>query len=571
MPLRLFIYTTLIFLHTGCAQKLILTQKLITATVKQYEKAEFDIAVAVTQFNNPYDEREVALDMKLMLPSGKTVMLPCYYSSQNNEESLWKARFTPQESGIYNYTFQFRQNEKLTGESEVNSFQALATRADGFLHTNGYWTLRFDSGKPFRGIGENVGWEARSFEDPKWTYDYLLPTLSSNGANFFRTWMCVWNLPVAWKKIDHTNRYSDAEGYFNESGIKRMDELVALCDSLELFFMLSIDAHGALIPTGEWKYNNHNSVNGGPAATPTDFFNNVESKAMYKNRLRYLVARWGYSPAIAAWEFFNEIDNAVFTSTPHDSVLIDPKIITSWHDEMSTYLKKIDPYQHIVTTSVSHRDIEGMNELPNIDLNQKHIYNRTHEIAPTIKEYTTLYKKPYVIGEFGYDWDWNKVTHDRGEGFDFDYKRGLWYGMFNPTPILPMTWWWEFFDDRKMTPYFNSVRDINDQMLTAGKGSFDSVGVSPSRLETYAVKCGDQYFVYALNHYNEKITSDVILDPPGIIEYSITSLDPGSRKYEQLGITQGEKLAFRLELKPREERIIILKPIFWRTLDQSKQ
>ncbi len=91
------------------------------------------------------------------------------------------------------------------------------------------------------------------------------------------------------------------------------------------------------------KGNNH-TVNGGPAATPKDFFTNAESKAMYKNRLRYLIARWGYSPAIAAWEFFNEIDNAVFTPTPHDSVLIEHQVITQWHDEMSTYLKNNDPY-----------------------------------------------------------------------------------------------------------------------------------------------------------------------------------------------------------------------------------
>src|SRR5690606_3259761 len=101
------------------------------------------------------------------------------------------------------------------------------------------------------------------------------------------------------------------------------------------------------------------------------------------NRHRYIVARCVYSLAIETREFFNEIDNAVFTPTPHDSVLIDHKIIAEWHDEMSTYLKSIDPYDHIVTTSVSHREIDGMNDLPNIDLNQMHIYNKTHMIAPT--------------------------------------------------------------------------------------------------------------------------------------------------------------------------------------------
>lgn len=39
----------------------------------------------------------------------------------------------------------------------------------------------------------------------------------------------------------------------------------------------------------------------------TDFFTNAEAIADYKNRLRYLVARYAYSTSVFAWEFFNEV------------------------------------------------------------------------------------------------------------------------------------------------------------------------------------------------------------------------------------------------------------------------
>ena len=39
----------------------------------------------------------------------------------------------------------------------------------------------------------------------------------------------------------------------------------------------------------------------------SDFFTDVRAKADYKNRLRYLVARYGYSTSVFAWEFFNEV------------------------------------------------------------------------------------------------------------------------------------------------------------------------------------------------------------------------------------------------------------------------
>lgn len=545
--------------HSLCGQQ-ILSQQPASTTFEQYSKGEFVITTSGT-YKNPFDSREVMLDMVLSSPSGKELVLPCFFERTADKTNFWRARFTPQEAGAYQYRFRLIHNGKKTKESKRSSLNISPSNKDGILHIGDYWTFRFDSGKPFRGIGENVGWESRSFEKKKWTYDLFLPSLSGNGANFFRTWMCPWNLPVAWKNVRQTERYQNSTSYFNESGIKRMDELVEMCDSLGLHFMVSIDAHGALIPDGGWKGNDHNKINGGPAATPQEFFTNDESKAMYKNRLRYLVARWGYSPAIAAWEFFNEIDNAVFTPTPHDSVLIDHRAVTQWHDEMSTYLKQNDPYQHIVTTSVSHRDIVGMNDLKNIDLNQKHIYNKTHLITPTIREYIARYKKPYVIGEFGYDWNWDNVKHEYGTNFEFDYRRGLWYGLFSPTPILPMTWWWEFFDERNMTPYFKNVRTINDLMLQAGNGSFDMVKIECSSLETMAVKCGSSYFIYALNHGDARRGAPVQFAADGAQSYRMRIFNPYEGKFSEDSLVKsaGGNITFNPgNFNVLEDRIFIL-------------
>ena len=83
-----------------------------------------------------------------------------------------------------------------------------------------------------------------------------------------------------------------------------------------------------------------------------------------------------------------------------------------------------------------------MFSLDELDLNQMHIYKRTQYIPAGIQRYIKAYSKSW--GEFGYEWDWNKDFKVIGDEMDFDYKRGLWYGLFSPTPILPMTWWWEF-------------------------------------------------------------------------------------------------------------------------------
>ncbi|WP_428327641.1 DUF5060 domain-containing protein [Mucilaginibacter sp.] len=528
--------------------------KLLSRSVKVYEKAEWDIKVSAA-YINPYDQKDITLNLLLTSPSGKPIVLPCYYENGDTTSALWKARFTPQETGKYSYTFSVH-NIKGEATSAAGYFVAAPSSKPGFLHKNSFWTFKFDNGQLFRGIGENVGWESRSFEDPKWTYDYLLPTLAKNGANFFRTWMCYWNMPLEWQKVDHTKRYTNTDKYFNPGAIKRMDELVNLTDSLGLYFMLTLDWHGHLMEAGGWKNSPYNVLNGGPAKTPVDFFTMRSARDKYKNKLRYVIARWGYSTNIAAFEFFNEIDNAAFNAA--DSIIIPHSAIVQWHDEMSRYLKDIDPYRHMVTTSVSHRDIIGMNSLAYIDFNQKHIYKHTEKIPAIYPDYIHYYNKPYVVGEFGFRWEDDNPQY--GEGFDYDYKRGLWYGLFSPTPLLPMTWWWELFDTRGMTPYFNGVRQISDQMLKAGKGSFEPFTVTASQIESYGVKCGNKYFIYLLNNTDEKIISPISFTGTAKAVKG-QSFNPATRQYETLnGLTlvNGKVSLKSIALAAKQEMVLVI-------------
>jgi hypothetical protein len=472
--------------------------QLLNAKVRQFEKAEWNVSVTAS-FHNPYDQQEISLDMVMVSPSGQPVVLPCYYEQGDSSGSLWKARFAPQEIGGYTYFFRLTQKGK-ERTSTPGVFAAEAGVKPGFLHKNDYYTFKFDNGELFRGIGENVAWESRAFENDKWTYDYLLPTLSRNGANFFRTWSCPWNLPLEWKKPGNSRRYSATDQYFNPSGIRRMDELLQLVDSLGLYFMLTLDMN-----SGNWSNNPYNQLNGGPVSSWADFFVSTRAMEKYKNKLRYVVARWGYSTNIAAWEFFNEIDNGVFNRS--DSVLIPHSAVTQWHDEMSRYLKDIDPYRHLVTTSVSHRDIQGLNSIAYIDFNQKHIYKHTEKIPAIYPEYIQTFGKPYVVGEFGYRWE--DADPRYAKEADFDYKRGLWYGLFSPTPILPMSWWWELFDDRQMAPYFRGVRTISDRMLSAGKGHFEPFVIVAGKLHAQGLRCGDEYFVYLLNETDSELQAAV--------------------------------------------------------------
>ena len=468
------------------------------AKARLYSRADFTV-ITPSVPSNPYLQEEAALDMILTAPSGKQLVLPCFWV----EGKRWQARFTPQEKGRYTYYFRYREAGAEETLSAARNLKSYGKKGHGILHTRDNWTLVLDDGTPYRGIGENICWESRDRDDSKffstlheradrYNYDVLLPEFAAAGGNFTRMWMCSWNFPI--DRHDHFNnsRYTPSDEYFNPSAVERLDHVVELAEKLDIKIMLCMGA--------------------GDVSTDREFFVSPEAKARYLNRLRYIVARWGYSPAIGMWEFFNEIDNIQFRN-PH--VPIPAEDIVVWHAEMSGRLDDLDPYDHIVTTSISHRDLQGLNDIPWIDINQKHIYCATSSIPQAIASYERVHGKPYVIGEFGYEWDWSKNFDDFGEDMDLDFRRGLWYGIFSPTPVTPMSWWWEYFDSRGLVPYLRGVRKVSDRMLSQGKGSFEQLPARAGAAEAFAVRCGKRLYVYAYNPSAETIDA-ITVDAAGV-------------------------------------------------------
>lgn len=538
------------------AQDLITSAQLTAKQVEQYRKAEWDIALQTT-FQNPYLEEEVALDMELISPSGKKQQLPCFHESGTaGTTSRWKARFSPQEAGKYSYVFRLRKAGQLVHTTKTASFRAKATGDKGILHKKNDWTFQFDNGTLFRGIGENICWESRANDDskffkelhekPKYNYEYMLRALAAHGGNYYRTWICSWNLPLDWKTGINNHRYSNSTSYYHPEAIQKMDRLVFLSDSLGLYMMLTLGP------------GTHDERNGRYATSTREFFTDPKAKAQYRNRLRYIVARWGYSPAIGAWEFFNEIDNVQFRDAKNP---ISAASIVQWHDEMSKYLKELDPYGHLVTTSISHRDLEGLNALPAIDFNQKHIYKNNRALPATIVKYAADFKKPYVIGEYGYEYDWSKNFNLFGSEMDSDFKRGLWYGLFSPTPILPLSWWWEFFDDRGTDAYISRVSTIQDDMMRAGKGAFVKVAATASspEIEVYAVKCGKSTYVYVYNPTAAGSSTNISF-PTSSVATTLRKYDCESGKYNSMpaSISGGVLQAQNIPLGANSDIVLIL-------------
>jgi len=146
---------------------------------------------------------------------------------------------------------------------------------------------------------------------------------------------------------------------------------------------------------------------------------------------------------------------------------------------------------------------------------------------------------------------------------DSDFKRGLWLGLFSPTHVLPLSWWWEYFENRGMMSYFARVRMMLDQMMKEGKGSFIPVEVATdqSLVKVYGVKCGKSTFIYLFNPTIEsKICSVNLSDQQLPQEVNIYICDTG--KYEphnRFGSKEQKLVVSDITMSPMSEIVIIIK------------
>ena len=545
---RIIIAALALFLAVGAGAQI--TSVIPSASkVKQYDAIFFEVALT-GEWENPYLQEEAALDMVLTAPSGKELVLPCFYKEgESGAESVWEARFTPQEKGRYTYFFRYSEDGEVVSETAPAAFKSRRSRLQGILHVRDNWTLAYDNGKPFRGVGINLCWESRTKDDSKFfsalheqhdrfNYDVMLPDFAENGGNFTRMWICDWNFPIDRQDGFNNHRYTETTEYMNRSAVERLDHVLNLCEDLDIKVMLCMGQ--------------------GKVVADRAFFNCPEAKTRYRNYLRYIVARWGYSPAVGMWEFFNEIDNVQHNAP--DGVIPAEEIV-AWHDEMSTYLAGLDPFQHIRTTSISHRDLAGLNDLANLDINQKHIYNATHVVPETIDAHIEKHGKPYIVGEVGYEWDWSKNFDDFADGMNMDFRRAFWYGLFSQTALTPMTWWWEWFDEHQMIPYMKNARLVSDMMLKAGKGDFQRFQtVKDGKAEAYAVRCGKRTFVYVYNG-NEEVLDNISIEIGKAGRVKVSALDPDKVAFgKAVRMTSDGTLAFEgLGLNKWEEKVFVIK------------
>jgi len=433
-----------------------------------WQRAQFAIT-GLPAANNPFDPDEIAVDAEITTPSGKHQRVPAFWSQGYSSalvagtETLtphgqpgWQLRYTPTEPGDYAVALQVLLNRQEDRTSATSLGFHVNVGEPAGLH--GWVRVTADKrgfettdGRALRLIGENVCW---AHEGGTHDYEEWFSAMAASGQNFARLWMAPW-----WGGIEHKpgtlTRYDLGAAW-------RIDRVFDLAEQKGLYVMLCLDHHGMYqIANKNWGGTNnfwatsnpYSTELGGPCAKPNDFFASPEARKAYAKRLRYLVARYGSSPALHSWQFFNEIDN-VWRFLKEDDVL-------SWHREMAAKLRAIDPYAHLITTSLTgSSDRASVWSMKEMDFAIYHSYGEASlaaGLASRSAEAFRRYEKPYLIGEFGVSaaaWHQDLDPYQRG------FRQALWGGALGGSAGTAMSWWWEDIHAARAYPAYRALHEI---------------------------------------------------------------------------------------------------------------
>jgi hypothetical protein len=390
---------------------------------------------------NPFDPAQFDLHVRFTAPSGETILVPAFSYQDFDPQTLrlngrpvWRARFTPAEPG------EWHAQAELTSPKLASQPLGFAVAADpsarGFVRINQQNPryLAFDDGSFYFPIGLNLGWASQPNLGVLSDYRRWLDRLSQNGGNVGRVWMASWSFGIEWNDTG----LGDYSGRMKQAWL--LDQVFKLAEERGVYIMLTLLNHGAFSTSvnPEWDDNPYNIANGGPLKEPRLFARNAEARELFKRRVRYIAARWGYSPNLFAWEWWNEVN-----WTPIDDASLKP-----WITEMTAHIQQYDPYDHLVSSSYAGAGgSTALWAMPELDFVQLHDYTGNDPAKLLPLQYQVMspkYSKPILLAEYGYSAD--GASAQPGQDV-VHFHNGLWAAPFSGMSSTAMYWWWDTLVD----------------------------------------------------------------------------------------------------------------------------
>lgn len=392
------------------------------------------------RFANPFDPAEADLWVQFSGPGGAQVRVPAFWYQEFDRATLapvgqpgWRARFTPAAPGEWQAVATLAQPPLESPPARFTVAPDPAARGFVRVDKQNPRYFAFDNGEPYFAIGPNIGWPT-SLDATVADYGRWFGRLGDNGGTVARVWMASWSFGIEWSDTglgDYGKRMKQAW---------LLDRVFELAGEHGIYIMLTLLNHGAFSASvnPEWDGNPYNQANGGMLSQPAEFASNPEARELFKRRVRYIAARWGASPQLLAWEWWNEVN-----WTP----IADAQLLP-WVDEMTAHLRQFDPYDHLVSSSYADGLDRSLWQDAAIDFAQQHDYSGNDPLRLFRSVYDSLSAsapgKPVLMAEHGFSA--NGADAQLGREL-IHFHNGIWAAPFSGFAGSGMAWWWDTYID----------------------------------------------------------------------------------------------------------------------------
>jgi hypothetical protein len=421
-----------IFASWAAAAPVITSVTGMPGRVGRYEKLELTVGLEAA-FANPYDPGEIDLSAEFASPSGKLWKINGFYDG-----SAWKIRFAANETGEWSCLVE-ATDKTGTGRSKPCGFTCGASANHGWVRVApNHRYLARDDGSSFYGVGACYPWG-----NTLGGFDRM----QALGFNTYVYWNGTYDREGGGNLIESTN---SGLGRYDQAKCARLDQLIMASEERGLGMILVIWPHDYLSegmrgwPAG-WSKNPYHNI-----TTSRDFYSDTNAWAYQEKLYRYIIARWGYSTGLAAWQTIDEISG---TSGWSNRVAAN-----DWTRKMANYFHDNDPFGH--PTTASHGDFwdDGNkdNDLPNTEVYRSY---STSNMVSTVQRLWNGYEKPCIMGETGANRT-AKNTH-----------RALWSTLASGIAVTPLFWsfnqGWSSNSAAQFAPFEKFIAGIDFARLTS--------------------------------------------------------------------------------------------------------
>ncbi len=390
---------------------------------------------------NPFDYKENDVRAVLRLPNGQTATTLAFFDGGD----AWRVRYNLRTPGTYKLESVTRNGAIVKPQNIVNAKQTLppwTKPAPAFVRVDPKSKTRFvfDGGLPYYPVGNNVAWQSGGRPD----VPELLNRMGAAGENWSRIWMNHWD----GKNLDWPRPKNTPLGTLNLQSARRWDTIVSAAEKNGIYFQMTLQHHGQYSTRvnsnwGENPWNKANAALGGFLQTPDEFFKSETARELTRAKYRYIVARYGYSPNVLAWELFNEVQ---FTDAIYDKQAGN---VAAWHKEMAQFLRSVDANHHLITTS-SDTSIPHLYDA--VDYVQPHSYP-VDGIATVLSARPGEWSKPLFYGEIG-----PTGVNDTKDG---TFLHGiLWASLVSDQSGAAQYWAWDDLEKNDLWHQYKSVTEF---------------------------------------------------------------------------------------------------------------